>query len=262
MRDNQYAVLFSGVSVLKNGKFLLQEIDLEVKRGERLVILGLNGSGKTTLLRLIAGFGYPTRGSLSVLGKPFGFTDIRELRKRVGWIYSDLRYEIPGYMRVEEVIYSGFQGSLVVYKDLGKSEITRVLKVLDMVDGKNLLNRYFDTLSTGERQRAIIARALFANPEILLLDEPCMGLDPVNRELFLKSISNMLEKNRELTVIYVTHHVEEIVHGFQRVVLLDKGKIVSKGRVGDMIKGDILSAVYGEGVEIIPVNGRFYMHFG
>ena len=100
MVNNQYAVVFNDVSVVRDGKFLVEGIDLTVKYGERLVILGLNGSGKTTLLRLIAGFGYPSMGNISVLGKPFGFTDIRKLRRSVGWVYSDLKYEIPGYMRV------------------------------------------------------------------------------------------------------------------------------------------------------------------
>ncbi len=261
MTDNQYAIVFNDVSVVREGKFLLQEINLNVRRGERLIILGLNGSGKTTLLRLIAGFGYPSTGNISVLGKTFGFTDIRKLRKHVGWVYSDLKYEIPGYMRVVEVVYSGLKGSLVVYDNLERSEFVRVLDLLKVVEAENLLDRRFDTLSTGERQRVIIARALFPNPEILLLDEPCMGLDPVNRELFLSSVSKMLEKNKELTVIYVTHHVEEIVSGFQTVVLLDRGKIVSIGKVEDMVKGNILSVIYGLNVRVIPLNGRFCMHF-
>ena len=261
MVNNQYAVIFNDVSIVRNGKFLVEGINLAVKHGERLVILGLNGSGKTTLLRLIAGFGYPSRGNISVLGNPFGFTDIRKLRRSVGWIYSDLKYEIPGYMRVGEVVYSGLRGSLVVYEALKEKEVNEVRRMLKTVEAEDLLDRRFDTLSTGERQQVIIARALFANPKILLLDEPCIGLDPVNRELFLDSVSKMLEINRELTVIYVTHHVEEIVEGFQTIMLLDRGRIISKGNIGDLVKENILSTIYGKNVRIKSVGNRFYMYF-
>ncbi len=259
--NNQYAVSFEGVSLIRNKNFILNGVDLNIEYGGRCVILGLNGSGKTSLLRLIAGFDYPSDGNVSVLGSKFGKTDIRELRKRVGWVHSDLKYDIPSYMSVEEVIYSGKQGSLVVYDKLSLMEKRRVIEALERVEADNLAERKFYTLSTGERQRVLIARALFTFPDILLLDEPCLGLDPVNRESFLQSLSTMLDNNKELTVIYVTHHIEEIVRGFNRIVVIARGRIVASGSMDDVINRDILSTVYGDNVEIRSVNGRFYMHF-
>jgi len=245
--NNQYAIIFENVSLVRNGKLILDKINWRVKRGERSVILGLNGSGKTTLLKLVAGYGYPSGGSVEVLGERFGEVDLRELRKRVGWVHMDLKYEIPPFMTAEEVVATGLRGSLAIYDSLSIDEKRDVEKFLSLMEALRLKNRKFITLSTGERQRVLISRAMAANPEILLLDEPCLGLDPLSREDFLNTLQGLLEKEKDITAVYVTHHLDEITGVFQSVTILKNGKISKRGQIGDIPREDIIRDLYGPG---------------
>jgi iron complex transport system ATP-binding protein len=261
MVDGRRAISLSGVVLQIQGKRILGDISWDVERGEKWVVLGRNGSGKTTLLRLLAGYGFPSRGTLEILGETFGKTDLRQMRKRVGWVHGDLAAEIPPFMSAIEVVLSGARGSLAFYETAGRAEKTAAARHLDSMGAGGLAARIFRTLSTGERQRVLIARALTAHPEILLLDEPCAGLDPLAREEFLESLSALLQDRDGLTVVAVTHHVEEIVEGFAKVLVLDRGGVVAQGRKARVMKREVLSRVYGGRCRLSVRHGRYTLGF-
>jgi len=249
------------VSLDVQGKRILDSVTWVVSRGEKWVVLGLNGSGKSSLLRLLSGFGYPSCGSLRVLGEPFGHTDLRELRKHVGWVQADLAADIPGFMTARDVVMSGAEGSIAVYEDRGGEEGRAAEEALTAIGAHALSGRLFHTLSTGERQRVLIARALAAGPRLLLLDEPCIGLDPLAREEFLESLAALFRQRPGLSVISVTHHVEEIIEGYDRTLLLAGGRIRAQGERHEVLAGPGIADTYGTRCRIELREGRYTMHF-
>jgi iron complex transport system ATP-binding protein len=268
---NHAAIALQGICLDVSGNRILDGISWEVGKGEKWVVLGLNGSGKTSLLRLISGFGYPSRGRMHVLGQPFGRTDLRELRRHVGWVHSDLAVDFPRFMNAREVVMSGGEGTIALYEETYGVRAERVLpygraaeeadRALDSIGAHKLSERFFYTLSTGERQRVLIARALAARPQILLLDEPCIGLDPVAREDFLQSLAVLFRRRHDLTVIGVTHHVEEIIDGFTRLLVLEKGCVAGQGARDEVMAGPAIARVYGERCRIDRHDGRYAMRF-
>jgi iron complex transport system ATP-binding protein len=258
---NHSAIELRAVCLDISGTRILDGISWDVAQGEKWVVLGLNGSGKSSLLRLISGFGYPSGGTMRVLGEPFGRTDLRDLRRHVGWVNGDLAADFPRFMNGREVVMSGGEGAIALYEDKGGREADEAEAALDSIGAGHLAERLFHTLSTGERQRVLIARALAAGPRILLLDEPCIGLDPVAREDFLESLSVLFSRRSDLTVIDVTHHVEEIIEGFTRVLVMGKGRVAGQGERDEVMAGPAIARVYGDRCRIDRHDGRYAMRF-
>jgi iron complex transport system ATP-binding protein len=243
------------------GKRILHDVTWDITRGEKWVVLGRNGSGKTSLLRLLSGFGYPSRGSVEVFGERFGKADLRLLRRRIGWVNGDMAGDFPRFMSCREVVESGGEGSIALYEDLGRKAARAADEALESIGARHLSSREFATLSTGERQRVLIARALAAGPDLLLLDEPCLGLDPLAREDFLESLAVLFASRPDLTVISVTHHVEEIIEGFGNVLLMAGGRVVSMGARHEVLEGDGINGAYGPRCRVELRDGRYAMHF-
>jgi iron complex transport system ATP-binding protein len=245
MTSHCEAVRLENVWFERNGRPLLEDISWCVASGERWVLLGPNGSGKTTLLRLICGYGFPSRGRMCVLNHRFGETDLRELHRHIGWVHSDLRAMIPEFMSALEVALSGRRGSLAVYDEIERTEKKAALEIMDWIGTAHLADRRFSTLSTGERQRVLIARALGAEPGLLLLDEPCLGLDPFSREEFLEFLEQLYAARRDLSVIYVTHHVEEITPTYDKLLVLKGGRRMAAGETRKTLTARVISSLYG-----------------
>ena len=243
----------------KSGKrYLLNQINWEVKRGEHWLIFGLNGSGKTTLLSIIAGFHRATSGELEVLGQTYSNETILQLRRKIGWVSSSFFDKYLKEEAVLDIVLSGLFGTLGIAADISAADVRRakaLLKELRM-DGK--MNRSFASLSKGERQNVLIARALMSRPEILVLDEPATGLDIYARE-HLRITIEVLAKT-DITILYVTHYPEEMYPVFTKTLLLRGGRVFAQGDTDKMMTGEQISAMLNERVQIASdESGRLQM---
>lgn len=223
---------------------ILNGIDWTVRRGEHWVILGANGSGKTSLLSTLTGYMPLTGGTIAVLGETYGRTDWRELRKRIGIVSSSVHQMMAGHENTLETIISGRHAMIGMWGEIEPAEQQRAEKILRQIEAEAIKNRPWRVLSQGERQRVLIGRALMAEPELLILDEPCAGLDPVAREHFLQFIERLAGHRGAPTLVLVTHHVEEIVPAFSHVLVLKEGQVLASGSKLEVLKSAILSEAF------------------
>jgi iron complex transport system ATP-binding protein len=257
MAGRSLAVVLRDVWLEIQGEIILRDVSWEVRQGDRWVLLGPNGSGKTSLLRVICGYSFPSRGSVEVLNSRFGHADLRELRGRIGWVNYDLRALIPEFMTSLEVVLAGREGSIAFYGEAQASDRRQAVELLGHIRADHLVDRRFATLSTGERQRVLIARALMSEPEVLLLDEPCLGLDPGAREEFLESLAVLFTTRPDLTIITVTHHVEEITDEYGGLLVLNRGGVLACGERGATLTPQLVARLYGEHCAL-SFNGKRY----
>lgn len=246
------------VSYRRGDNLILEEVSLRIRRGEHWAVLGANGSGKTTLLSLITGDAWPTEGAVSVLGERCGEVDLRLLRRRIGYVTSALFDRVPGGESCLEVILSGRFASLGLFEASGGEDRERAQAVAEFVGLGRVLDRPYRLLSFGERQRALLGRALMPKPELLLLDEPCEGLDLAGREKVLDSLESLTGDNPSLTVVLVTHRLEEIPPGIGHALLLRQGRVLASGKKFDTLSSVNLSAAMDLPVEVVRRNGRLY----
>ena len=247
------------VTYTQHGKVILDSLTWQVHEGEHWALLGCNGSGKTTLLNIVNGYLWPRSGSVKVLNESFGKTDLRALRKRIGWVSASLSQTLQSFRpeeRVLDVVVSGKFASLGVYEKTSDADVEDAQALLDLFGCIALADASISTLSQGERQRVLIARAFMADAEILILDEPCSGLDVPNRERLLTAIENWQKQVRGATLLYVTHHVEEILPSITHVCLLENGQIYAQGEKQKVLTDDALSHIYGVPVHVTWAGGR------
>lgn len=238
------------VSWKRQRKTILSNVSWEVTRGEHWAVLGLNGSGKTTLLNMINGYIWPTTGKVSVLDHPFGKTDIRELRKSIGWVSSSLQERIKGTSYAEDVVVSGKYASIGLYEDPTEKDFQRAVQLMDQLGCSYLEGRTYQTCSQGERQKILIARGLMAQPELLILDEPTNGLDFMSREDLLNTINQLAMQEDAPTIIFVTHHIEEILPVFSHTLLLQNGSVFNYGNSRTVLTSERLSDFFATPVQI------------
>lgn len=213
----------------KSGKnYLLNQINWSVKKGQQWVIFGLNGSGKTTLLSIIAGYRSYTKGTVELFGEPLTASNILEIRKRIGWVSSSFFDRYYKNESALEIILAGKTGTLGLDFSIDEIDVKKAKLLLKEMHLEEKCDMPFNTLSKGERQNILLARALFTNPEILILDEPCSGLDVVAREQVFKLVRKLTQET-DTTVIYVTHYAEELLDVFTDVMLLRAGKSFLQG---------------------------------
>jgi iron complex transport system ATP-binding protein len=247
-----------GVSVMRSGNLLLDAIDWRVATGERWVLLGPNGSGKTTLVSVASTYIWPSRGSVTVLGQRLGAVDVRELRKRIGIVSASLEARIPSGLTAMDVTVAGATGAIAPWWDRPtQAARDRAAELLDLVGCAAIAERGFDLLSSGERQRVQIARALMLDPALLLLDEPAAGLDLGAREQLAAILAGLNADTGLAATVVVTHHVEEIAAGTTHAIVLRAGRVVAAGTVADTVTGPVLSEAFGLPLRVERVGGRF-----
>ncbi|GKS14618.1 ABC transporter ATP-binding protein [Paenibacillus chitinolyticus] len=240
-------------------KELLKSVNWTIRPQEHWALLGLNGSGKTTLLNLINGYIWPTRGSVTVLGHRFGEIDLRELRQSIGWVSSSLQDKLYGADKAQSVVISGKYATIGLYERLTDEDLNRAEVLMRTMGCLHLWDREFRTCSQGEKQKVLIARALMADPKLLILDEPCNGLDLFSREKLLESIRELTRQEETPTLIYVTHHTEEILPVFGHTLLLRKGEVVRQGATGELMNTATLSEFFEAPVRVDNHDERFYV---
>jgi iron complex transport system ATP-binding protein len=243
------AIEFAAVSVwTPQGAQILRGIDWCVLPGERWVLIGPNGSGKSTLLSLAGALRHPSRGRVSVLGGTLGRVDMPALRRSIGFV--DSGGTTLDWLTAEEVVLTGIGSTLrPLWWTYSSEDRTRSRELLALLGCADLAGREISTCSQGERGRIRIARALIAEPQLLLLDEPAVGLDLAAREALIAALDRLSEEKPELTSVLVTHHLEEIPPSSTHAILLRDGHVLALGTIGTTLSSANLSACFGLQVE-------------
>lgn len=246
------------LTLVRDGKNILEEINWSVSADQRWVIVGPNGAGKTTLLKLVAAQLQPSSGTAQILGETLGEINVFELRTRIGFASSAVAGRIPNSEMVIDAVMTASYAITGRFKEKYEDvDIRRAKRVLKEWDLSHLAERPFGTLSDGEKKRTQIARAVMPDPELLLLDEPVASLDIGSREATIKILSGYASHPKAPAIIMVTHHLEEIPSGFTHALVLNNGKIVEAGPITQTLTTEKLSAAYGLELEVALVSGRF-----
>jgi iron complex transport system ATP-binding protein len=251
------------VSFIRRQRLILDRISWDIRPGDNWVVIGANGSGKTTLLQLLAGYLWPTEGRITVLGEAFGGTDLRELRKKIGWVGSFLEAQIPPSMRPLDLIVSGKYASIGIFESPRDEDYDQALALASHMKCSDILDLPYGVLSQGEKQRLLIARAVIHHPQLLILDEPCSGLDLVAREQLLETLEHLGQTPGGPTLIFVTHHLQEIMPAFTHAFLLKEGRCLSQGKKDEILRSELLTEAFGIPVKVNEEENRYWsrIHF-
>jgi iron complex transport system ATP-binding protein len=236
---------------------ILNDLSWTVRKGEHWVVLGANGSGKTSLLSALTGYLSPTSGRISVLGQTFGESDWRELRTHVGIVSSSVRQMLPDHEPALVTVISGKYAMIDYWGRIKTADRQAAQRILRLVEGQHLGDRRWEVLSQGERQRVLIGRALMAKPRLLILDEPCAGLDPLAREHFLAFLQRLGARRGAPALIFVTHHVEEIVPVFTHALLLRQGEVLASGEKSAVLNSANISKTFHAPLRLGCREGRY-----
>lgn len=248
----------AGVTVRRGSTLLLDSLDWRVDPGERWVVMGPNGAGKTTLLQIAAARLHPTSGRVGILGEELGAADVSELRQSIGWASGSLMQAIPASESVLDTVLTGAWAVTGRWReDYAEVDVRRAHQLLASWGLAALTQRTFGTLSEGERKRALVARSLMADPELLLLDEPAAGLDLGGREALVDSLARAASDPSSPTMVLVTHHVEEIPPGFTHGLLLSQGRVIASGALAEVMTDAHVSMAFGIPITVEARDGRW-----
>jgi iron complex transport system ATP-binding protein len=246
--------------VCRGPTHILDAVNWTVPAGACAAILGPNGSGKSTLARLLACHLWPTRGSASILGHPFGQTNLPELRKSIRLVQAAGPFEVEASLTTRQVVLTGFFSTIGLYDPVTDAMQAEAARLLKQVGLAHVSDHAYATLSSGERVRSLIARALALRPRLLLLDEPTAGLDLLAREQVLATVEGLFEGATDPpTVVLITHHVEELPPATSEVLVLSNGKVAASGKPAKVLRSGVLSPVYGCPLQVRRRGGRWYV---
>lgn len=243
----------------KGSKQILKDINWDIHAGENWVLFGLNGCGKTTLLSILAGYQSGNEGRNYLFDECVDKTNYADLRRRVGFVSSSFFDRYLEKETVSDIVLAGKFGMLGIMGNITDADVRQAKAFLRMLDIEKKMRYPYDCLSKGQQQRVLIARALMSEPEILLLDEPCSGLDIIARELFLHNIQDIAEKTG-MAIVYVTHHTEEILPFFQKAVLMKEGELVAKGALKEVFSEAILEPFFGVKTDVLWTEQHFFIN--
>lgn len=238
---------------------ILDEINWRIEEGQHWCILGANGSGKTSLLNVLTAYLSFSSGKIEVCGHEYGTTDWRELRKKIGLISSSILQRIEQSETTLETVVSGKYAMVNYWGEISDEDRQEAMRILQQMGCDHLAERPWRNLSQGERQRVCIARALMADLWLLLLDEPCAGLDPVARESFLWFMESVAQRRSSPALVLVTHHVEEIMPSFTHVLVIRSGRVLASGEKKRVLNSGTLSDAFGAEITVKQIDSRYRM---
>lgn len=247
------------LTIRRGRTMILDNLNWQVRPGENWVILGANGSGKTSLLTALMGYLTPTSGVVRVLGREYGRTDWRELRRHIGLVSSAVRQMMGESEPALLSVVSGKYAQIDYWGTPKTGDRKEAARILEQVECGYLADRPWAYLSQGERQRVLIGRALMAKPAILILDEPCAGLDPAARENFLGFLQRLSGSRSAPSLVLVTHHVEEIVPAFTHALLLKSGLAFAQGRMKKVLTSSNLSDLFSTPMRLRKIQSRYQL---
>jgi len=247
------------VSVVRDGRALLDSVDWEASAGERWAVLGPNGSGKTTLLQIIGARLWPTRGDVQLLGEQLGHVDLRSLRPRIALVSGSVVRQLRADLSAREVVVTGRFGALEPWWNTYEpSDWHAADALLEQAGVGGIAAHPFGVLSEGERQQVLLARSLMGSPDLLLLDEPAAGLDLGARERLVRRLGELARSASSPPVVLVTHHAEEIPVGFTHVALMRSGSMVAAGPIATTLTSQTVSSCFSAEVEVGSTSGRWW----
>lgn len=248
-------------SVIYGSKTALNNISWSVEKGERYFILGANGAGKTTLVKMLLGYVWPRFGAnVSILGKKFGTVNLMELRKKIAWVSPFVyQYMNNAELTACDVVLSGKDATLGFFRKISEEEEAKALEMLNFLGAGSLLHQSVTTLSSGEQVKVLIARALMTEPELMILDEPSVYMDVAGREFLLKTIENLANDRPDLTIIFITQRIEDILPIFTHGMILKQGNIIVNGLREDVLTEENLNAAYNMKLKLVKTHsGRYW----
>jgi iron complex transport system ATP-binding protein len=256
------AIFLRGVGVMRGERWILRDINWTVPAATCCAILGPNGAGKSTLTRILAAHLYPTAGECAVLGNRFGETNLPALRHEIRLVQAAGPYDVDAELSTRDVVLTGYFGTLGLYDKVTPEMEDHADDLLRQVGLAHVASQPYATLSSGERVRSLIARALAARPRLLLLDEPTSGLDLLAREQVLATVQSLFERKDRTppTVVLITHHVEELPPAMSQVLLLDQGSAAASGPPAEVLRSDVMSRVYRVPLDVRQAHGRWSVH--
>lgn len=236
----------SHVSFVRDERCILSPLDWRVRADERWLVLGANGSGKTTLLRIAGLYEHPSTGEVDVLGERLGRTDVRVLRRRVGYLSAALAAQFRPQLRCLDIVMTARYAALEPWwHRYTTDDERRASECLARMGVEWLAERPLATVSSGEQQRVLLARTLMNDPGLLLLDEPSARLDLGGREQLVQALSELTLDPAAPPVVLVTHHLDEVPPGMTHVLMLREGQVVAKGPIERTLDAQSLSDCFG-----------------
>ncbi len=246
MKARDQIIALKNIALVRDNRALLNDISWTVNKGEHWAIIGPNGAGKSMLLKIIASYLWPSSGTVEVLGQRYGTVELQGLREKMSWISSALEQELPLEETVLATVLSGNLSTLRVFTKLSSAVQKKAKQLVERFGLKGHESQEFGSLSTGEKKKTLLARALMHDPKILILDEVCAGLDPAARLDYLNTVRTAIRHHKEMTVLFVTHHIEELIPELTHVLALRKGSIVHCEKTSPKGLIQIFVALFGE----------------
>lgn len=247
------------VTVIRDGKQILDHVSWTMQSNEHWAVIGKNGAGKSFLLQLLSANFHPTSGTVRVMGEELGKVSVWDLRTKIGVVSDTLHRRYHNYLSVFDTVCSGFFASIGLYDRVSTQMRQQTEKILEQTGLTHLRNQPFGDLSHGEQRRTLIARALVFNPRIMVLDEPCSGLDIPSRETFLNLVQQLGEDGHNL--VFVTHHMEEVLPVINHVLYIKEGTVYTQGAKEDMMQSHVLEPVFDYPIPLVKSDGRYWPKF-
>lgn len=243
--DSPASLCLESITLIRDGTPVLEGVDLVVERDQRWLVLGPNGSGKSSLLRISAMYDHPTSGRVSVLGETLGSTDVRDLRRRIGYLSASLGTEFRPQLSACDVVMTAKNAALEPWwHRYDETDRVRALECLDRMSVGHLRDRELGSLSSGEQQRVLLARMLMTDPGVVLLDEPSARLDLGGREELVRSLTEWTVDPNAVPIVLVTHHLDEVPSGMTHVLMLKAGRVLVSGPIDQCLDDESLSACF------------------